>query len=245
MIVTRLVLLTTLSTPLLFGLARVAGWIRDDPPSVGVARPEVYWKQLHDEFRAYPNRDRVPLLFLGDSITHGWDNNATWRRYYAPRGAAHFGIGGDRTQHLLWRVENGELAGMNPKVIVVLIGTNNVGSDPPGQIAAGIRRVVEAIRKACPSSRVLLVGVLPRGRYGTASSPRAPLDPRPAEINAGLQGIDDGKQVRYLDIGASFLKDGEPSKALMPDFLHLSGDGYRAWAEAMEPTLAEMLEDQK
>ncbi|GIW86835.1 MAG: hypothetical protein KatS3mg108_1159 [Isosphaeraceae bacterium] len=224
-----------------FGFAWLRGRISEDPPSVPTERPEAYWRTIREGFLRYPERERVELLFLGDSITDGWDDNPTWRRYYAPRRAAHFGIGGDRTQHLLWRIQNGELSGMNPRVIVVLIGTNNIGSDPPDQIAAGIRKVVAAIRNACPQSRVLVIGVLPRGRSNVRSAQRAPLDPRPAQINSLLSDLDDGENVRVIDVSPAFLVDGEPVKSLMPDFLHLSESGYRALAEAIEPTLASML----
>jgi lysophospholipase L1-like esterase len=237
----RIALAALIAAPAVVAFCRLAGWPPDDPPSTPTGRSEVYWRRLHEGFREYAGRESIELLFLGDSITDGWDDNSTWRRYYAPRRAAHFGIGGDRTQHLLYRVENGEIDGMTPKVIVVLIGTNNIGADPPEQIAAGIRKVVEAIRRRAPTSRVLVLGVLPRGRFAVRATPRAQPDPRPAEINALLRNVEDDGQVRFLDVSSAFLRDGEPVKALMPDFLHLSEDGYRALAEAMEPTLAELL----
>ncbi len=230
-----------------YGLARATGLLRDDPPSTATPRDEAYWRELHRGFLDHPDRSKIDLLFLGDSITDGWNDNATWERYYQPRRAARFGIGGDRTQHLLWRVENGELEGMRPRVIVVLIGTNNIGPDTPEQIAAGIRKVVEAIHGRAAESEILLLGVLPRGLYADRAARQAKLDPRTAEINGRLReyAAGAGERVHFLDISESFLTESGPSKALMPDFLHLSLEGYRVWAEAMEVELARLLERSK
>jgi lysophospholipase L1-like esterase len=208
-----------------------------------VPRAEVYWRRMHDAYVERAKHKDIELLFLGDSITQGWNDNETWKRYYGARKAANFGLGGDHTQHLLWRIQNGAIEGLNPKVVVLLIGTNNIGANTPEEIAVGIKAIVKTLRAKLPHSKLLLLGVLPRGVYRDKSLKEDKLDPRPAQINVLIQSLDDGTMIRYLDIGSAFLNDaGQPAKAWMPDFLHLSPEGYRRWADAMEPTLWQMLE---
>jgi lysophospholipase L1-like esterase len=154
------------------------------------------------------------------------------------------GIGGDRTQHVIWRVENGNLEGLAkpkegapPRLVVLMIGTNNTGSDTAEQIAAGIEGVVKAVQKKLPETPVLLLGVFPRGEKVDD-----PLRSKIADINSRISLLDDGKKVVYLDIGGKLVGEGGAiSKEIMPDFLHLSPKGYEIWAEAMEPTVKRML----
>jgi lysophospholipase L1-like esterase len=139
----------------------------------------------------------------------------------------------------LWRItEGGELDGITPKVAVVMIGTNNSGRDSAAQIAEGITLIVKTIHKKTPSTKVLLLGVFPRGeKAGT------PIRTKLAEINSIIAKLDDGgKTVKYLDFGDKFLNSEKNlTKDIMPDYLHLSARGYEIWAEAMTPTLQEML----
>lgn len=196
------------------------------------------WMQLHNRYVERAKKGNVDLLFLGDSITQGWNDNDVWKRFYEPRQAANFGIGGDRTQHVLWRIENGELDGISPKVAVLMIGTNNLGSSTPDEIAKGVAAIVKDLGEKLPKTKVLLLGVFPRGERPASARERI------KSINQTIAKLDDGSRVHYLDIGASFLeKDGRISKEIMPDFLHLSRKGYRIWAEAMEPTLWSMLDE--
>jgi beta-glucosidase len=205
------------------------------------ARDADWWTQLHEKFLDRARQGEVDLLFLGDSITQGWNDNDVWKRYYGPRRPANFGIGGDRTQHVLWRLDHGEAEGFTPKAVVLMIGTNNIGSDSPKQIAEGNRAILDRIHKAWPEAKVLLLGVFPRGADRQTAAEVADLDPRPAEINAILKTFDDRDYVTYLDISRAFLDDsGKLPKSIMPDFLHLSPEGYRRWAEAMEPALWEL-----
>ena len=193
----------------------------------------------HKEFLAIAKKGDVEVLFLGDSITQGWGNNKTWQKHFAPLKAANFGIGGDQTGHVLWRITEGkELEGITPKVAVLMIGTNNSGRDSAEQIAEGITLIVKTIHQKTPKTKVLLLGVFPRGeKAGT------PIREKLAKINTIVSMLDDGgKTVKYLDIGAKFLeKDGTLTKEIMPDYLHLSGKGYEIWAEAITPTLTGML----
>jgi lysophospholipase L1-like esterase len=204
------------------------------------------WIKRHETFVEQAKQGNVELLFLGDSITDFWRNPGSnvWNQYYAPRRAANFGISGDRTQHLLWRIDHGELDGVYPNVLVLMIGTNNTGKErdgttlrnSPPEVVEGVTAVVRAIRAKLPQTRILLLGIFPRGQ--TADPIRQQLK----EINLKLAMLDDGRMVRFLDIGAKFLEpDGTLPASVMPDLLHPNEKGYQIWAEAMENTLAEML----
>lgn len=192
----------------------------------------------HERFNAISREGKAKLVFLGDSITEGWEGAGAqvWEAYYGPatgRHAANFGIGGDRTEHVVWRLEHGNFDGLKPKLIVLMIGTNNAGhrKDPAEETAAGVSRIVSALQSTCPDSKILVLGIFPRG--DRLDDPDRVLN---EQVNAKLGGYADGKRVRYRDIGATFLDaDGLPRRDLMPDLLHLSPAGYALWAEAIEP----------
>jgi lysophospholipase L1-like esterase len=204
------------------------------------------WVKRHDGFVQEAKPGGMEILFMGDSITDAWRSRGSnvWNKYYLPRHAANFGISGDRTQHVLWRLDNGELDGIKPKVVVLMIGTNNTGNESDkktprntiSEIIAGVRAVVGELRAKLPDSKILLLAIFPRGTLG---------DPQRAQValvNTVLAKMDDGKSVRYLDIGPKFLEaDGTLPRSIMPDLLHPNEHGYQIWADAMEPTLAEML----
>jgi len=205
------------------------------------------WMSSHETFVAQAKQDHIDLLFLGDSITAGWlwgkGGINVWNKYYVPLHAAEFGIGYDRTQNVLWRIEHGELNGIKPKVIVLLIGTNNAGNEDNGkprnttpEIVEGVTTIVKELRVRLPESKVLLLGIFPRG--GTNDPVRAQVK----EVNAQLAHLDDGKMVKFLDIGSRFLQpDGTLSRQIMPDLLHPSERGYQIWADSMNDTLAGMM----
>jgi len=193
----------------------------------------------HKEFLAIAKKGGVEVVFIGDSITQGWGNNKTWQKHFAPLKAANFGISGDQTGHVLWRItEGGELDSIKPKVAVVMIGTNNTGGHTADQIAGGIKLIVETIHKKTPTTKVLLLAVFPRD-----AKPGTDRRVKITEINKSIAKLDDGgKTVKFLDIGAKFLdKDGNLPKDVMNDYLHLTAKGYEIWAEAIMPTLTEML----
>jgi lysophospholipase L1-like esterase len=204
------------------------------------------WMARHEGFVQEARKGGIDILFLGDSITDGWRNTGSnvWNKYYAPRHAANFGISGDRTQHILWRMEKGELDGIKPKVVVLMIGTNNTGKEKDNgkirntvpETIAGVQAVVKELRAKLPDSKILLLAIFPRDTLN---------DPQRAQIvliNTMIAKLDDGKMVKYLDIDPKFLEaDGTLSRDIMPDLLHPNERGYRIWAETMEPTLDEML----
>jgi lysophospholipase L1-like esterase len=200
------------------------------------------WIKTHESFVEIAKKGGVDVLFLGDSITQGWKGNGkdVWKEQFEPLKAANFGIGGDRTQHVLWRITEGkELEGIQPKVAVLMIGTNNLSTNTNDEIVEGITAIVKELRRQRPSTKVLLLGVFPRG-----AKPADKNRDRIKEINKAIAKLDDGKTVRFLDIGDKFLAaDGELPKEIMPDFLHLSPKGYAIWADAIKGPLAEMLKN--
>jgi lysophospholipase L1-like esterase len=203
------------------------------------------WVTRHEGFVKQAQQGGIDILFMGDSITDFWHDRAAkiWDQYYAPRHAANFGISGDRTEHVLWRINNGELDGIKPKVIVLMIGTNNTGKDRNGQlrntipqIIAGVTAVVNEFRAQLPDSKILLLGIFPRGIVDDFQRGEV------AVINTAIAKLDDGKMVKFLDIGSNFLEaDGTLPRSIMPDLLHPNAKGYQIWADAMNPTLDEML----
>ena len=177
----------------------------------------------------------IRLLFLGDSITQRWDR-ALWDKHYGPRQAANFGIDADRTEHVLWRLRQGDVDGLSPEVIVLLIGVNNCRRDPSADIAAGISAIVDELRTRCPKSRILLLGIFPVGQEPNVFRDRLGL------TNVMVARLADGEHVHVLDIGDRFLRpDDSISPDIMPDFLHLSPEGYRVLASALEPHLRTLL----
>ena len=193
----------------------------------------------HDKFVKIAQEGTAELVFLGDSITAGWGKNAEiWDKSFSRYKPANFGIGGDRTQHVLWRISNGELDGLKAKAFVLMIGTNNSATDPANGIADGIKVIVETIRQKQPQAKIVLLAVFPRGEKATANAGRDKL----IEVNSIISKLHDGKNIYFLDIGSKFLQpDGSLTKDIMPDFLHLSPAGYQIWADAIGPKLAELL----
>lgn len=202
---------------------------------------EDWWKQRHDRCVAQTKAGGFDIAFLGDSITQGWEDGgkATWEALFAPLKAANFGFSGDRTEHVLWRLDNGEIVGANPKLIVIMIGTNNVGhgSSNAEQTADGVRAIVGKLRSALPKSKILLLGVFPRS--ASATDPLRVATARATELFAPLH---DGKQVFFLDAGKHFRRaDGSLRSTLMPDLLHLNRDGYAVWGKAIEADVRRLL----
>jgi lysophospholipase L1-like esterase len=206
------------------------------------------WISRHEGYVAEAKKGGIDLLFLGDSITDGWrwgnGGSKIWPRLYAPRHAANFGIGWDRIQNVLWRVENGELENISPKVVVLLIGTNNTGNEDNGksrnttpEIIEGISNLVRQIQIRLPHSKILLLGIFPRGATKTD-----PLREQVGAVNAGIAKLDDGSKVNFLDLDEKFLTaDGVLSRDLFPDLIHPNAKGFQIWADAMEPTLNELM----
>jgi beta-glucosidase len=193
----------------------------------------------HESFNTRVAKGNVDLVFIGDSITQGWEGRGkgVWEKFYGKRNSVNLGIGGDRTQHVIWRLDNGNLKDITPKAAVIMIGTNNSGSNSSKEIADGVEAIVKQLRNKTPKTQILMLGVFPRGTNNA--------DKR-RQVNEGANAIfkklADGKHVHYLDIGPKFLeKNGTLTREIMPDLLHLSEKGYTIWAESIEAQLAKLL----
>ena len=207
--------------------------------------------ELHDQFLARTKSGPIGLLFMGDSITEGWGKAPhVWEHYFGQYQPANFGIGGDQTQHVIWRIENGELDGISPKVMVLMIGTNNSGSHTGEQIADAVTKIINLTRAKIPGVKVLLLAILPRDarRNNDGLITEAAIADAAKRVAANdrantlLAKLDDGVNVRYLNTNAVFLgRDGRIPWTIMPDKLHPTAAGYQLWAEAMQPLLTEML----
>jgi arylsulfatase A-like enzyme/lysophospholipase L1-like esterase len=201
---------------------------------------EGWWKDRDRQLSKNAQQTDVQLAFIGDSITQSWEGagKEVWEEFYAGRQAINLGISGDRTEHVIWRLTHGNLGKIQPKVAVVMIGTNNTGHllQEPSEVADGVREILEILRERCPKTQILLLGIFPRGDQ-TFDAARL----NNVAINQYLRRMAAQPNVRYLDLGSIFLNDdGTISKEIMPDLLHLSPAGYRLWAEAMEPTLKDL-----
>lgn len=199
-------------------------------------------RQKLEEARRMVAEGRSPqLVFIGDSITQGWEKEGAqvWQQNYARHHALALGFGGDRTENVLWRLQHGEVDGIDPKVAVLLIGTNNTGHrrDFPAITAAGIARNLEELKKRLPRTRILLLAIFPRD--AKADGPLRRLN---EQVNARLPALADGRQVFYLDLNKAFLApDGSLPANVMPDWLHPNEAGYAIWARAMQPELDRLL----
>lgn len=197
------------------------------------------WHQKFAEDVAVARSGDVDLLFVGDSITEGWPA-PLWQKYFAPYKAANFGVGGDQTGNVLWRLENGDIEKLNPKVVVLMIGINNFGlnNEGPKEVFQGVEAVVTTLHTAFPNAKILVNGIFPYQE--AAQSPmRAPI----IKANQLIKTLDDGKHIFFRDYGHLMLQDdGSISPEIMPDFLHPAEPGYQIWADAMMPTLRRWLD---
>lgn len=198
-------------------------------------------KKLEEKNKLVAAGTPPELVFIGDSITEGWEKSgsAVWQRHYARYHALDLGFGGDRTENVLWRLQHGEIDGIAPKVAVLMIGTNNTGyrGENPQTTAAGIRRLLDEIRQRLPATKVLLLGVFPRG--AKADDFQRGMNER---VNRIIAGYADGRSVFFLDFGKAFLSpDGTLPREVMPDLLHPNEKGYAIWQGAMDAELQQLL----
>ncbi len=185
------------------------------------------------------------IEFIGDSITQGWETRGSnvWNQFYGHRKAINMGVSGDRTEHVLWRFEQGQLDGIKAKVAVLMIGTNNSNKNKDGtdtytdsDILEGVVAIVNQIRTRQPDTKIILLGIFPRAK--TFSPQRGRL----LEINQVLAKLDDGQNIFYIDFGSQYVElDGSISKGIMADALHPGEAGYKIWANAIEPKLKQLL----
>jgi lysophospholipase L1-like esterase len=193
----------------------------------------------HNGFLEIARQGNIQVLWVGDSITDWWARSGQeiWDECFAPLGSANFGIAGDTTQGVLWRMQNGELEGFAAKLIILMLGTNNLNRNPVAEIAEGNRLIVQEFRNRQPQAKVLVLGVFPRG--AAADNPfRASI----RELNEHLAKLADGEHVFFMDIGDRFLApDGTLPTDVMPDGLHPNANGYQIWADAIRDRVNELL----
>jgi len=222
------------------GLVFAGGAQKQLPTTVDPKPRDGNWMQRHNSFNERVKKGNVDLLLIGDSITQGWEGAGkdAWEKYYGKRNAVNLGIGGDRTQHVLWRLDNGNVEGIAPKLAVLMIGTNNSnGTDNTAEeIGEGIQAIVKKLRAKLPQTKVLILAVFPRGEK---PNPQREKNAKASEVASKLA---DNQMVFFQDIGDKFLTaDGVLTKEIMPDYLHLSPQGYEIWAASIEPNVAKLM----
>jgi lysophospholipase L1-like esterase len=208
---------------------------------VAVAAPRQEWLEHVQKNFSVTQGKHFDLVFDGDSITAGWNwqgrGQEIWDARYAKLNATDFGIAGDQVQNVLWRLQHGQLEGINPKMVVFMIGANNImiGNDPPDQIAAGIKVALAEYQKDAPNATILLIGCLPFKKDQAADPLRAAV----MQVNSLIAHLADGKRIIYLDIGSKFLNpDGSIcADMFVSDRVHPSAKGYQAWADAIQPEI--------
>jgi lysophospholipase L1-like esterase len=207
------------------------------------------WAVRHAAVTKIAAERKASLVFLGDSITQMFGGEPhdrpqpgkeVWEEHYGKRNAANLGFGYDFVENTLWRLQHGELDGAVAKVVVILIGTNNVSRNTPEDIAAGIRAICAEVHQRQPAAKTVLMAIFPRGPKPDAT--RAKLD----AINKLIASLDGKDGITFLDIGAKFLEpDGSITRETMGDFLHPTAKGYEIWARELEPVLSKLLGETK
>jgi lysophospholipase L1-like esterase len=214
-----------------------------------VPRTDANSKLAHEQMLENLKKGRIDVYFAGDSITRRWRATdyprflANWNENFFGWNAANFGWGGDTTQNILWRLRNGELHGVHPKVIVLLAGTNNIGNLPASDakvtdVTKGIQALIDALREKAPKATIIVMGILPRNDGRNPMAVMASIN----RINDNIAKLADGKSIRYLNINSKLAdRDGTLFPGMTEDRLHLSVKGYQVWADALKPLLRELL----
>ena len=205
-------------------------------------RIEEWWFKRQAEKIGLMKEGEFELLMVGDSITHNFESigEKVWKKHFEPLKALNLGFGGDRTNHVLWRLDHLPKPKVQPRAAVVMIGTNNIcwGSDKPREAAEGVKAVAAKLQSLYPEDKILVLGVFPRRRELTH-----PHRKQIIELNSYLPDLlKELKNVKFLDIGPSFLDEkGHLSKEMMPDTTHPSEKGHQVWADAIEAEVRTML----
>ena len=221
---------------LTFGQAALA----ENSAIVPVARTNASWIQRHELMNRQAQKGHIDLIYVGDSIVEHYNKQGkeVWAHYYADRNALNLGISGDRTEHVLWRLDHGNIEGITPKLAIVMIGQNNGGHNTAEEIAEGVTAVVQRLRAKLPGTKILLLAIFQRREKPTPE--RAVLD----KANEIVSKLADGKNVFCMDINHIYVQpDGSIPKSLMYDFEHPTPLGHKVWAEAIESKVAELMGD--
>ena len=221
---------------------------QQNPAIIPVPVNNDWWINRHRAIASAAQKGEAKLIFIGDSITHAFGGEPdtgdtfhnrgedTWNFFFGADKALNLGISGDRTQHVIWRLDNGELGKCKPKVAVVMIGTNNTGSENGEQISEGVEAVCDRVSHLSPATKILLLGIFPRDHADSPSRKTI------LQANSLLATWAPSHHIIFLDLGNVFVdSNGEISTEVMPDLLHPFAFGYRKWAMAMEPSLAKLM----
>ena len=232
-------LLTVIALTALTGFAVNAAELESTTPVAAKTNGEKWWNGNCERIDADIKKmeGEIDVAFVGDSITARWRDSENWKQHWGSYRAVNMGIGGDQTQHVLWRLQNGDLDGYKAKLFVVMIGTNNMWSKEPdpAQAAAGVKAVIDLIQSKQPKAKILLMSILPTGE-----KPNPGREKRMA-VNELISKFAGGS-VEYMDISGKYLEaDGTISKEVMHDFLHLAPKGYDIWAEAISGKVKEIV----
>ena len=206
-------------------------------PWDAVARADAHWQKRHKNFIETTQQfgKDIKVVFYGDSLTQRWENQGrvVWHEYYGNLSAVNYGIDGDRTEHLVYRMHSGELNGLHPFVAVLNIGTNNMRFNTVKDIAKGVKQVVDSLHAGLPNIKVLLLGILAR---------TGPINSKVNQTNQLIAKFDNGKSVRFLNMNSHFENDtGMINYDLYDNGIDLNVKGYRMWAKTMHPLLKTML----
>ena len=207
-------------------------------PWDAVSRSLDWWMNMHKSFIETTQQQgkKIHLVFYGDSITCGWQEEngiKVWNEFYGNLSAVDYGIPADRTEHLVYRIRSGEVKGLQPKVVVVKIGTNNMDFNTPDDIAKGVKAVIDSLHHEIPNIKVLLLAILSRS---------GPFNAKVKQTNELIAKFNDEKSLRFLNMNSHFEDDkGVILKDLYTDGVHLTEKGYKLWAKTMDPSLKEML----
>jgi lysophospholipase L1-like esterase len=205
-----------------------------------------WWMPRHKEKIALKNKmGKVDLVFLGDSITHAWDKQGkkVWTEFYEKRNALNIGFSGDRTEHVLWRLQNGAVEAIEPKCLVLMIGTNNAGhrKEKSELTAKGIKAILDDLKVRLPKTKILMLAIFPRGKDDNDALRKLNM-----ATNNIIKTYADDKSVFWLDFNDKFLDDKRVlQRSVMKDLLHPNGNQYKVWAEAIEPKVKELMGESK
>lgn len=224
----------------MIGITVTLSALAENTAAIPVPRDQPKWLARQQSINENVKKGPVDVLWIGDSIVQNWEKQGkpVWDKYYAHRNAVNLGISGDRTEHVLWRLDHGNIEGVSPKLAIVMIGQNNGGSNTAEEIGEGVCAIVTKLRQKLPNMKILLLAIFPRAEK--------PNDERIvlAKANEIASKMADDQFVYYLDITKIFLRpDGAIPSSLMPDFEHPSLEGHRIWAEAIEPMVSKLMGD--
>jgi len=232
-----------LMSAVIMGAALAGGSYASEISTTPLSRQtEDWWKKRFEEKKEQAEKGECPYVFMGDSITHGWDNTTRLANNFPEMKIVNVAFSGDRTEQTLWVINNLDWKKVNAKVIMLMIGTNNTGhrnkeQEKPDDTFEGIQAIIKNLREKTPDTKILLLAIFPRGE-SAADQGRV----RNSTVNAMIPTLADNKSVFFMDIGARFLAaDGATlPKEIMNDFLHPGDKGYAIWGEAVKAKLEEL-----